>query len=406
MNVSVLTMMLLAAGPSANEPLPAVCNIKLPEVGRVEMEIAAVEKSTLNAQEVASQNARTRLRDRLCKDGDCDSLEPSIRPWKTAASETWICASAAINTEDYEAWKSQRNTLRETFRSDLEARIAKGVEQLKTVKLKGSLTLAVAPVLDDESIGGGRSRWARLALIDAVGKTGVVVVETNSSVVVDSELVTVDTATSELSWKFMVNTQVVAPSTLRFPNEIAPRGGKASKRAAERDQRLRLHIDTRKGDLCEGQQTQLWLQSDRKRCVVVFDTWGESAVLMFPNASHPSCVIEAGRPVQGGGPKGFRIVGIPGVAEERYVAIAVNTMNELPKKFQAMVSGLPGTESCRLTDLQLRALDDALPGKVIRTELSFRLLQDKTACEGVQSFTEEEAQAFAAMLENLADCPK
>jgi hypothetical protein len=412
MNVFVL-MMVLAAGPTTNEPLPVVCSIKPPEVGQVYLETAVVEKSTPNAQEVAAREARAKLIARLCQDADCGSLEQSISPWKAGVSETSICAGAAIKVEDYEAWKSRLKTLREAFREDLHAAIAKGVEQLKTVRVKGALTVALNPVRDDDSVGGGRSRWARLALRDALGATGVVLVETpavgparNASVLLTAELVSLDTAASALAWQFEVNSRLVAPNKLQFPNEIAPRGGTATKRAAEHDKRLRLHIDTRTGDLCEGQHTQLWLESDRTRCVVVLDTWGETAVLMFPNASHPSCVIEGNQPVRGGDKNGFRVVGIPGIAEERYVAIAVDSFDKLPKELKKMVRDSPGAESCRLTDPQLRALDAAQPPKVIRNELSFRVLKDKTACEGVKSFTDEEAQAFSAVLDSLVDCPK
>lgn len=396
-----LLLVLLAAGPD-----DAICTIQNPNAGAWKTSTAVVPKATPNAQEVAQREARAKLLARLCNEDDCSSLEPSIYDWKAGASAESFCAGAAIEEKDFAAWKRRREVAASEFQKALGAAVAKLAERLKTASKKGPRLVIISEVLDDGSLGGARSRWGRQALEAALYDANLDVASeraASSAARLKATIETIDPTRSEYQVKLEVGDRVIAGPQLPFAADIAPRGRRAA-RALDRDSRVRLSVDTRNGgDLCDGMSTRLWLETDRKRCVVVLDAWSDEAILTFPNSQHPSCFVSGRLAVNG--EKTFKVVSLPGVDEERYVAIAVDRFEQLPAPLQAMVKNAPKTESCRLSERQRELLDAPLPQGAARSEYRFRLMSSGPACEGVERLEPAERQAYADSLGELSSCP-
>lgn len=398
--MTFVTLWLLTAGPD-------LCTIPYPGAGSYITATAVVPKSTPNAQQVAADDARRNLRQRLCNEADCSSLEPSIREWKAGAAADSICAGAAIEQQDYEAWKTRRAGAEAAFKQALALEVTKLAERLKPLVRKGPVMVALQDVFDDGTIGGARSRWARLAVQEALGAASVVLAGEKPPASVARlrvEVITVDQSQSRLQLSLEAGSGVFPGALLPFSADLAPRGGRA-RNLLRQDKRLRLSVETKQGDLCDGMATRLWLESDRKRCVVVLDAWGDDAMLLFPNKARPSCEVPGGVPVAASGEKPFRVVALPGVDEERYVALAADRLDQLPPAIQAMVKGLPASESCQLSETARGLLDAEAPPSQPRTELRFRLMDRGPACEGIERLSEAERNEYADALGQLPQCP-
>ncbi len=395
-----LLLVLLAAGPD-----DGICTIQNPNAGAWKTSTAVVPKATPNAQEVAQREARAKLLARLCNEDDCSSLEPSIYDWKAGASADSFCAGAAIEEKDFAAWQRRREVASAEFQKALGAAVAKLAERLKTGSKKGPPLFIISEVLDDGSLGGARSRWGRLALEGALHEAGLDLASeraASSAARLKATVETIDPTRSEYQVRLEVGDRVITSPQVPFAADIAPRGRRA-KRALDRDPRVILSVDMRNADLCDGMSTRLWLETDRKRCVVVLDAWSEEAILTFPNSQHPSCFVSGRLAVNG--EKTFKVVSLPGVDEERYVAIAVDRFEQLPVPLQAMVKGAPKTESCRLSERQRELLDAPLSQGAARSEYRFRLMSSGPACEGVERLEPAERQAYADSLGELSSCP-
>ncbi len=395
-----LLLALLAAGPD-----DAICTIQNPNVGTWRTATAVVPKTTPNAQELAQREARAKLLARLCNETDCSSLEASIYDWKAGASADSICAGAAIEEKDLAAWQRRRDDASAAFQSSLAAAVSKLADRLKASSRKGSRLFFIAEVLDDGSLGGSRSRWGRLALEAAMHDAQVDLASeraANSAGRLRATIETIDPTRSEFQVSLELGDRVFPGPRLPFAAEIAPRGRRAA-RSLDRDPRVRLFVDTRNGDLCDGMTTKLWLETDRKRCVVVLDAWADEALLTFPNSQHPSCYVSGRLAVNG--EKSFKVVALPGVDEERYVAIAVDRLEQLPVSLQQLVKGAPQTESCRLSERQREPLDQPLPQGVARSEYRFRLMSSGPACEGVERLSGDELRSYLDSLGGLSACP-
>ncbi|MBL8922752.1 MAG: hypothetical protein JNJ54_28140 [Myxococcaceae bacterium] len=395
-----LLLALLAAGPA-----DAICSIQNPNAGSWRTATAVVPKSAPNAQELAQREARAKLLARLCNEADCSSLEPSIYDWKAGASADSLCAGAAIEEKDFATWQRRRDVATTEFQTALTGAVSKLAERLKAAAKKGPPLVIITEVLDDGSLGGTRSRWGRLALEAALHDAQVDLASeraAGSAGRLRASIETIDASRSEFQVSLELGDRVIPGPRLSFAADIAPKGRRAT-RALDRDPRVRLSVDTKNGDLCDGMTTKLWLETDRKRCVVVLDAWADEALLTFPNSQHPSCFV-SGR-VAVNGEKTFKVVALPGVDEERYVAIAVDRLEQLPVPLQAMVKGAPKTESCRLSERQRELLDAPVPQGVARSEYRFRLMTSGPACEGIERLEPAERQAYADSLGELAACP-
>lgn len=395
-----LLLALLAAGPD-----DAICTIANPKAGAWKTATAVVPKATPNAQEVAQREARAKLLARLCNEADCSSLEPSIYDWKAGASAESFCAGAAIEEKDFAAWKQRHELAEAEFLKALGVAVAKLAERLKSAPKKGPPLVVITEVLDDGSLGGARSRWGRLALEAALHDAQLDLASDRAASQAGrlrAAIETIDATRSEFQVSLELGDRVIPGPRLSFPADIAPKGRRAT-RAVDRDPRVRLSVDSKNGDLCDGMTTKLWLETDRKRCVVVLDAWSDEAILTFPNSQHPSCFVSGRLAVNG--EKTFKVVSLPGVDEERYVAIAVDRLEQLPVPLQAMVKGAPKTESCRLSERQRELLDTPVPQGVARSEYRFRLMSSGPACEGIERLEPAERRAYADSLGELAACP-
>lgn len=416
----MLPLLLLLAQAAGPEATPALCNVERPPYGSWLLATAVVPLASANAQEQATRQARAKLLEQLCSgEDDCEQLQPLIRDWKAARSSEAVCATVAMDEAEYEKWKHRKQAARAAFSQGLGAAVQRAVGELKRAGApKGGPSVLLTEVHDDGSVGGQRSRWARLQLASAVDGTGVAIkplperwsgrgVPPEVSGVVRAYLTTVDDQVSELAVELESRERVVPSEPFRFSHAIAPaplhrEAGPGA--AATVDPRLRLRLETKTGDFCDGQRTQLWLDSDKRRCVLVFDAWGPTATLLFPNEAHPSCFVEGKQ--RGGGDEGFNVVALPGIDEERFIALAAESPALLPAPLRRFAQGSRALSTCRLAGPQLRALDERGTGPVVRSELRLRLLKnDPAACADVPAIDPVEYQQYLDLAKGLAACP-
>ncbi len=414
----MLPLLLLLAQGVAPEATPALCNVERPSYGSWLLATAVVPLAhSPNAQEEATRQARAKLLEQLCSgEDDCAQLVPLLRDWKAARSTEAVCATVAMDEAEYEKWKNRKQAAREAFSRGIGSAVKRAVGELKRgAAPKGDPSVLLTEVHDDGSVGGQRSRWARLQLAAPVDGSGVAIkplperwsgrgVPAEVSGVVRAYLTTVDDEVSELAVEVENRERVVPSEPFRFTHAIAPAPLRRQAGPATVDARLRLRLDTKTGDFCDGQRTQLWLDSDKRRCVLVFDAWGPTATLLFPNEAHPSCIVEG--PQRGGGDEGFNVVALPGIDEERFIAIGAQSPALLPASLRRFAQGSRAHSTCRLTGPQLKQLDEKPTGNVVRSELRLRVLKnDPAACAGVTAIDPVEYQQYVDLAKSLAECP-
>lgn len=416
----VLPLLLLvqSAAPGAD---PSLCNVERPSYGSWLLATAVVPLAqNPNAQEEAMRQARAKLLEQVCAtDDDCGQIMPLVRDWKTARSTEAVCATAAMDEAEFEKWKQRKSAAREAFSRGVGAAVQRAVAELKrTATPKAAPSVLLTEVHDDGSVGGQRSRWARLQLASAVDGSGISIkpsperwsgrgVPAEVSGVVRAYLTTVDSEVSELAVEFENRERVVPSEPFRFSHVIAPAPlirAAGVPRTASIDTRLRLRLETKTGDFCDGQRTQLWLDSDKKRCVLVFDAWGPTATLLFPNEAHPSCIVEGKQ--RGGGDDGFNVVALPGIDEERFIALAADSPALLPSALRRFAQGSRAASTCRLAGKQLQQLDETPAGGLVRSELRLRVVsKDPVACAGVTAIDPVEYQQYLDLAKTLPECP-
>jgi hypothetical protein len=80
----------------------------------------------------------------------------------------------------------------------------------------------------------------------------------------------------------------------------------------------------RAGSLCAGERTQLWLKSDRRAHVRVFDLYGDGEALsVYPIDPKQSGVVDAGS-TTAMSELGFDAVPVPGSSAERFLVISAD----------------------------------------------------------------------------------
>jgi len=358
---------------------------------------------------MGKNRAMGKLGERLCGNDamECQALRGRITPWKTGANGKEVCAMALIKADELEAWRRSAVSTEK-----LDADLAKAVDQL-LAKLESRVTkVAVDRIADNGIPGGPRADWLRARLERQLqGKAQIVDVPAGWAgdglppgvdVVIRGDVFARHEAqvpTLEANFRALTMASlVVGNAHVAFPEAAAPQSGKAAPPLPQSSNGLSIHLDAHSGgSLCAGEKTQVWLKSDSRAYVRVFNLYGNGqALLVFPSEATQNGEVAAGANVAIGGNGGMQAIPVPGSEEERFLVLAAPSEADLGA-FRA-VKG-----QCRLpakiaTDLHR---GEGLPRGAKVASDGYRLVSGR-ACGEAPS--EQQRRVMAAALEGLPEC--
>ncbi|MEO1270224.1 MAG: hypothetical protein AAFX99_19220, partial [Myxococcota bacterium] len=299
-----------------------------------EQETAFADSTSPNALQNASESAKGQLIGRLCGSSlGCDFLAARVKTWKTGSGAGQACAMAVIRKEDLTDWR----TLASQFDRDLDRAVGQLLDNAKRV--------AIDRIVDSGVPGGQRALWLQNRMEQALTRVDITLIEPPAGWNGDRPPPGVDrvlrasvtprleqgTKVIEVTWKarYLTRGAIAKKSAdaITLPADIAPsiNGLYPSLPIGAKD--ITLRLDSRYGGgLCMGETTQVWLHSKRDLHVRVFDLYGrDGALLLFPNAQHPSGQVKANQRIAVGPDSGFQAVPWPGTEAERFLVIAAPT---------------------------------------------------------------------------------
>ena len=350
----------------------------------------------------AQQLATERLLDRTCGELPAcrDFLRPRVRLARAGSAPGLVCPIVGLLAKDYAEWL--RRFDRDTVLAELDA-VARDL--LAAIREVGGLdrdlpAILVGDIVDDGVPGGDRvqaflrpnmeralqSAGARLA---ASRRSVRVTVEGEATTMWDGALQVV-----QVGWRARVRprrgaARLVAGRTITVPSTLlGPPPGRRF--AALPPQSPGLEIWTsigRSGSACLGEPIRLTLRSATERLHVrVFNLYGEDeALLMIPNAGHPSPVVPAGGELTVGDEEKLAVLPLRGYAEERFVVVAAPKREGLGR-----LAPLRTTQyACRLPAELARALHAGrgIPAGARVAHTGFRLVEGAT-CGALPAGTE------------------
>jgi hypothetical protein len=305
----------------------------------------------------------------------CDFLEQRITVIKTGANERDVCAMAFLPQRFLDEWR-----VRTEGRIDeaLDAAAKDLVAGLQAETKAGGApgTVIIDRVQDVGVPGGPRADWllARMehALQKASVKLGVAPRSWAGELPVSGVDMVVRGSVTERSdagvlvleanWEGTTRTgHRVRGRPVVFPSAASPHVVKpapASPRA-NASSGLSLRVETlasapsgsrASGSLCPGERAQLWLNLAKASHVRVVNLYGNGeAMLIFPNADHPSGALGAGSAALGG-KEGFEAIPSGTVDFERYLVVAADSEAELGDLARA-------TQTCTFSSNAVRRLE-------------------------------------------------
>jgi hypothetical protein len=422
--LAVVTSLALAAGAEGK----CVDGLGLPD-GVLEWNRAYLPESTPNALEEVKLLARNQLVERLCAGGECEPIKARIIDYKQNAAGGFACAIAAIKREDVEGWREGLTaaTVPTQFSEVLidlfgeparpgEANAPKAPKGKKAPAPPLKVAVVVGNIEDNNVKGSRRSLWIAAHMEAALAVHGLQVVSAPPGW---SGAAVPQGATAMLTGAVLSRrekTRQVFDVTWRadYPDgrsktsvrmsmleAIAPPGGAPAEKLAttqvvklELDDQARLH-----GAMCNGQRTHLRIKSTEDRCVLVFDTFGNKAMLIFPNEFRADCMVRKGEELNLAGDEGFAVMLAPPIEVEDFVVIAAPSRDALPR----VLKDLTGT--CLLTKPQLDTVAFKSLEGVDRSQLNFRVLKSSDeACATVEKPDPELFKQAELQLKNLTRC--
>ncbi|RAL22762.1 hypothetical protein DL240_07635 [Lujinxingia litoralis] len=383
---------------------PQACSGNLVPPSGYHQETAFAALSVANARQEASESARTRLRERLCQGYRCGQIEELISVWKSADDGRQACVMAVASREKVAAVYAEP-------RRALEAALVEVAEAIaRESHAEESEERAVAlDTLNDEGVNGGpRAEWLFDQLLTALSTTEVQTrtlpgkwsglgLPPSTAAVVRGTIRRLPGQETMLEASFRVERgdQIRGVGTVSFPQAIAPQidPNTYMPPLPTGNGKVALHLDARPGGgLCDGQETEVWLETAEPLHVRVINLYGngEGGLMVYSSGADR---LPPHHPVSLGEFKAVRASDVP---VERFLVIAAPTEEGLGR-FGAL------GEVCRLPTTMARALNqgDQVPGSAATwtTGQDFRLMSGE-ACEDV---TPAPAQDLA-MLEQLPGC--
>lgn len=297
-------------------------------------ETAFVPADSPGASEEAGRLASAKLRDRICQGYRCTELAPKIKLWNTEADSMQVCAMAVIKSSEVEEFKAGP---RKRFDADLTTR----AEQLvKTVKANGEPRIAFDNITDVGVDGGPRAEWLVDRMSAALSKHGALIASLPTDWTgltlpkgVDAVLRANITpmhgreAVLEVTWKLQLPRGVKAVDPISFPELIGPAINPLTQldELAGINPNIALRFDARDGGgLCNGQRTELRLESSQALHVRVINLFGDGSQGMVIYGTReplkPQEAVSLGE---------FDVVKATPVPAERFLVVGAETEAQL-----------------------------------------------------------------------------
>lgn len=364
--------------------------------------------SSTDGIEQVKQTARTELRDRLCQGILCSMIDQNINIWKSEEDGGYRCVMAVIKKAHLDEWVARVET---QLGERLADRAGVVVERFKE-DLGRPPRVAIAKIPDQGIPGGPRSEWLYGNLQYALEQASaeVVPLQPNWSgqgiphKVDGVVLATISDlggaeAMMEVRWKIKSADRVFSAEAVSFPQVVAPDVNDATFLPALNigSDKVSIHFDAREGGgLCNGQNTELWLETTEDLYVRVINLYGKvGGLVIFPVQEGDDDLVEAGQPVSLGK---FDAMKTGEIGVERFLVLASPTREGLGKFAAA-------DHFCRLMPTMAREMQygrDLPEGEGLElTETGFRLMSGEECSE----FSVSE-QKLAATRKALQSAPK
>lgn len=386
---------------------PEVCGGALVPPQGHRQETAFVPLTTSNAVDVAAQTARARLRDMICKGYRCEHAEEIIRIWRVGHDGQKACVMAVARESRIQEFISAPRRSLEDGLMAVAHTIGQSLEAIPEEDLRPAVFIAS---IEDNGVNGGpRAEWLYDQLLVALAQKGVDVIRppahwTGLGVPAESRGILRGTihqlpgqeAMLEAIWHLELDDhRVRGVGNVQFPQAISPEVDPATYMPPlpRGDGTVAVHLDSRPGGaLCDGQQTELWLESSEPLHVRVINLYGrgEGGLVIYATEDEP---LAANYPISLGQ---FQAVKAGEVGVERFLVVAAPTKAEL-ERFSTI------GQVCRLPSSVAQGLHrgEHLPQQALKwtTSLDYRLMSGE-GCEDI----EPARAADLAALERLPTC--
>lgn len=315
---------------------PQACRGNLVPPTGYHQETAFEVLTTPNASEVALERARTRLLERICQGYRCDQVAGMITTWKTDDDGEQACVMAVVKRDQVEA-------LYAAPRRDMERDLQQLAQaSAQALGVEGRAPVVVIDTINDNGVNGGpRVEWLYGLMLTALGNHGVntahrpqrwsgLGLPDNVDGVLRGKIAVLpgQEAMLELSWELDLGESVRGLGAVRFPQAIAPEMDAETYLPAlpANSGNIALHMDTRPGGaLCNGQNTELWIEASEPLFVRVINLYGkgDGALVIYSSGDQ---TLPTNRPISLGQ---FRAVKATDVPVERFLVVAAPTREGL-----------------------------------------------------------------------------
>ncbi len=338
------------------------------------------------AVDEAQEKAQRELVQRICGGQPCPAVEADFKLWQQGQLGESTCVMVTVRKS-----LVSRHLGRATGTAWLDATARDAAERLARRLATGRkpgdrVSLVIGALAESDAlIGGDRADFLAQRLRLAFDAAGFILVtpKARPEVVIEGKLVdraeegipVVELVMTARVGKQAIPVEPVLCAARAIPGGV-PERGPGTRTALFSDPGIQLRLRTGTGGrLCEGEQTQVTMTTERDLHVRVFDLYGQGeALVMFPNEQVPSGFVRAGEPVALGGDSDFDVIFTPGASTERYLVVAADTEAGLGE-----LAALGG-ETCRIDGVRLRRLYDGtrtdFPPGALLSELGFRVVRD------------------------------
>lgn len=336
---------------------PSACVRQLIPPTGYQQETSFEPEATPNALEVAQERAKARLRDRLCQGHRCDEIARQIKGWEPRQGGGIVCVMAVVRDAEVQDFlRSEQERFEESLRGKAQTIVAR-VAQHSGQKVP---VFAVDIVRDRGVPGGELAEWVVDRTRQALSATGATLTRLPAGWggatlpagvhgVLRGKITAVKSERGqdvmfEVHWDVLYGDNAeFSPAVVRFPQQIGPAIDPNTRMPEPEDARLlkqdqvALHLDAKEGGgLCEGQETELFVETRQPLYVRVLGVSGDAEVGMLLWASDGP--VQPGRALSLGK---FLVTSATRVPVERFIVVAAPTA-------EGLGAYAPARDVCRL----------------------------------------------------------
>ncbi|RVU42662.1 hypothetical protein EA187_15860 [Lujinxingia sediminis] len=387
---------------------PQACSGNLVPPTGYHQETAFVPLSVSNARQQAAEDARMRLRDRLCQGYRCEQIAEHVTVWRTTHDGRQACVMAVASREKVAAVYAEPTRELEAGLARMASTIEGALGEIEGDEGGEANSVALDTINDSGVNGGPRAEWLHDQILAALSYSGVSTrklpgrwsglgLPPSTGAVVRGTIRQIpgQEAMLEASFRLERGDEIRGIGSVRFPQAIAPMIDPQTHMPPlpEGNGKVALHMDARPGGaLCEGQQTELWLETAEPLHVRVINLYGngEGGLMVYSSGEER---LPPHHPVSLGEFKAVRASEVP---VERFLVVAAPTMEALGR-FASLET------TCRLPATMASALNGGQ--QVPRASMPWAMgmdyrLMSGEACEDVAAPPAQDL----SMLEGLPSC--